>query len=78
MNIFQSLPSFKLNPFMVLKPIQMVSSKYWKKHQYMNYFRGFDLVLTNQNQDQTTHKQTTKSQTSYKQLKLTAKILTRS
>ena len=36
--------------------MQMVSSEYWKKHQYMNYFRGFDLVLTNQNQDQTTHK----------------------
>ena len=36
-----------------------------KKEKYMNYFRGFDLVLTNQNQDQATHKQTTKSQTSY-------------
>ena len=36
-----------------------------KKEKNMNYFRGFDLVLTNQSQDQATHKQTTKSQTSY-------------
>ena len=41
MNIFQSLLSFKHNPYMVLKPMQMVSSEYRKKHQYMNYFRVF-------------------------------------
>lgn len=76
MNIFQSLLSFKHNPYMVLKPMQMVSSEYWKKASVYELFQGFWFSV------KATHKQTTKSRTNYmqqeKQLKLTAKILTRS
>ena len=56
--------------------MQMVSSEYWKKASVYELFQGFWFSV------KATHKQTTKSRTNYmqqeKQLKLTAKILTRS